>query len=135
MESRQQFSVHCLELESGANVDAAQVSLLFDTTNGNHWDLSLTANEVEAAQIDLTRAQITGQGTLDQSSGLGGDGELQGVGGGMWLCFELYYIVFVRSISHALLRSPVLPPSLSIQTAPSSSEINSAFCPCYNSNR
>ncbi len=61
------------------SIGAAQLSLLFDTTNGNHWDLSLTANEVEAAQIDMSRAQITGQGTLDQTNGLALDGDLQAV--------------------------------------------------------
>ncbi len=61
------------------SIGAAQLSFLFDTSNGNHWDLSLTANEVEAAQIDMSRAQITGQGTLDQSNGLALDGDLQAI--------------------------------------------------------
>lgn len=59
------------------SIGAAQLSALFDVKNGNLWDLSLTANDVEAAQLDLERAQIIGHGTLDQSSGLTLDGDLQ----------------------------------------------------------
>ena len=59
------------------SIGAAQISALFDAQNGNLWDLSLTADDVKAAQLDLTRAQIIGQGTLDQSNGLRIDGDLQ----------------------------------------------------------
>ncbi|WP_424832796.1 translocation/assembly module TamB domain-containing protein [Ruegeria sp.] len=59
------------------SIGAAQVSALFDAKNGDLWDLSLTADDVMAAQINLDRAQIIGQGTLDQSSGLAIDGDLQ----------------------------------------------------------
>ncbi len=59
------------------SIGAAQLSALYDVKNGNLWDLSLTADDVQAAQLDLQRAQITGQGTLDQSGGLTIDGDLQ----------------------------------------------------------
>lgn len=59
------------------SIGAAQLSALYDVKNGNLWDLSLTADNVEAAQLDLGRAQIIGQGTLDQSNGLALDGDLQ----------------------------------------------------------
>ncbi|WP_254445985.1 translocation/assembly module TamB domain-containing protein [Ruegeria sp. HKCCD7255] len=59
------------------SIGAAQLSALFDAQNGNLWDLSLTANDVDADQINLDRAQIAGQGTLDQSNGFAIDGDLQ----------------------------------------------------------
>ncbi|KIC43689.1 hypothetical protein RA28_18780 [Ruegeria sp. ANG-S4] len=58
-------------------IGAAQLSALYDVKNGNLWDLSITANDVEAAQIDLERAQFAGQGTLDQSGAFTIDGDLQ----------------------------------------------------------
>ncbi|EEE38810.1 hypothetical protein RKLH11_2654 [Rhodobacteraceae bacterium KLH11] len=60
-------------------IGAAQVSALFNAENGNLWDLSLTANAVEAASLNLDRARISGQGTLDQSNGLSVAGDLQAV--------------------------------------------------------
>jgi len=64
---------------SGGNtsLEAAQISALFDQRNGNLWDLSLTANGVQADQISLNRAQIAAQGTLDQGATLQVDGDLQ----------------------------------------------------------
>ncbi|MTI02630.1 translocation/assembly module TamB domain-containing protein [Roseibium sp. RKSG952] len=59
------------------SIGAAQISALFDAKNGNLWDLSVTADDVNARQISLNHARITGQGTLDQSSGLSVDGDLQ----------------------------------------------------------
>ncbi len=59
------------------SVGAVQISALFDAKNGNLWDLSLTADTVKTPQIELEHARVTGQGTLDQSSGLTMDGDLQ----------------------------------------------------------
>ncbi|WP_253762089.1 MULTISPECIES: translocation/assembly module TamB domain-containing protein [unclassified Ruegeria] len=64
---------------SGGNtsIEVAQISALFDEKNGNLWDLSLTANGIKTPQIDLQRAQISGQGTLEQGTALQLDGDLQ----------------------------------------------------------
>ncbi|WP_254442477.1 translocation/assembly module TamB domain-containing protein [Ruegeria arenilitoris] len=59
------------------SVGAAHLSALYDVKNGNLWDLSLTADDVLAAQLDLQRAQIAGQGTLTQDGGLTADGDIQ----------------------------------------------------------
>ncbi|WP_253283931.1 translocation/assembly module TamB domain-containing protein [Ruegeria sp. HKCCD6428] len=59
------------------SVGAAQISALYDEKNGNHWDLSLTANAVQAEQVDLERAQITAHGTLEQGAVLKINGNLQ----------------------------------------------------------
>ncbi|MDA7964695.1 translocation/assembly module TamB domain-containing protein [Ruegeria sp.] len=59
------------------SIGDAQISALFDARNGNLWDLSLTANDVMAAQLDLGHARIIGQGALDQSNGLSLNGDLQ----------------------------------------------------------
>ncbi|SDW73478.1 autotransporter secretion inner membrane protein TamB [Ruegeria halocynthiae] len=61
------------------SIGAAQISALFNAENGNLWDLSLTTNTVETSNLNLDHARITGQGTLDQSSGLSMDGDLQAV--------------------------------------------------------
>ncbi|NOD93069.1 translocation/assembly module TamB [Ruegeria sp. HKCCD4884] len=59
------------------SIEAAQISALFDEKNGNLWDLSLTANGIKTPQIDLQRAQISAQGTLEQGTALQLDGDLQ----------------------------------------------------------
>ncbi len=59
------------------SVEAAQVSALFDQENGDHWDLSLTADAFKSKQINLERGQITAQGTLTQGSTLTIDGDVQ----------------------------------------------------------
>lgn len=59
------------------SIKAAQISALFDQKNGNLWDLSLTANDFKSEQISLGRAQISGQGTLDQGETLKVDGDIQ----------------------------------------------------------
>ncbi|WP_050603128.1 translocation/assembly module TamB domain-containing protein [Ruegeria sp. 6PALISEP08] len=59
------------------SIEAAQISALFDEQNGNLWDLSLTANGVKTPQIDLQRAQVSAQGTLEQGTALQLDGDLQ----------------------------------------------------------
>ncbi len=61
------------------SIGAAQISALYNTENGNHWDLSLTTNNVETPNLNLDHARINGQGTLDQSGGLSVDGDLQAV--------------------------------------------------------
>ncbi len=59
------------------SVAAAQVSALFDAKSGNLWDLSLTLRQLDAPQLDLERARITAQGTLDQTNGPRVQGDLQ----------------------------------------------------------
>lgn len=59
------------------SIEAAQISALFDRENGDHWDLSLTANALETENIRLERAQIAGQGTLEQGSTVRVDGDVQ----------------------------------------------------------
>ncbi len=61
------------------SIGAAQISALYNTENGNLWDLSLTTNKIETPNLNLDHARISGQGTLDQSSGLSVDGDLQAV--------------------------------------------------------
>ncbi|WP_299988305.1 translocation/assembly module TamB domain-containing protein [uncultured Ruegeria sp.] len=60
-------------------IGAAQISALYNTANGNLWDLNLTTNKVETPNLNLDHARISGQGTLDQSDGLSIDGDLQAV--------------------------------------------------------
>ncbi len=59
------------------SIEAAQISALFDQSNGNLWDLSLTANAFKSPQISLDRAQITAQGTLEQGDIVNVDGDVQ----------------------------------------------------------
>ncbi len=59
------------------SIEAAQISALFDQKNGNLWDLSLTTNAFKSPQIGLQRAQITGQGTLEQGASLQFEGDIQ----------------------------------------------------------
>lgn len=67
-----------LPLSGGdTSIEAAQVSALFDEKNGNLWDLSLTANAIKSDTLNLQRAQITAQGTLEQGDVLRIDGDLQ----------------------------------------------------------
>ncbi len=61
------------------SIGAAQISALYNAENGNLWDLSLTTNKIETPNLNLDHARISGQGTLDQSSGLSIDGDLQAV--------------------------------------------------------
>lgn len=59
------------------SIKAAQISALFDRKNGNLWDLSLTANGLNAPQANLQNARITAQGVLDQDEGFAVSGDLQ----------------------------------------------------------
>lgn len=59
------------------SVGAAQFSALFDQKNGNHWDLSLTADNLVAPQARVAQARLTAQGTLVQAGGLDLNGDLQ----------------------------------------------------------
>lgn len=61
------------------SVGAAQVSALFNSDNGNLWDLSLTAKDLNTPEVHLEHARITGQGTLEQSQGLNIGGDVQAV--------------------------------------------------------
>ena len=61
------------------SIGAAQISALFNAANGNLWDLSLTTNAVSTPNLKLDHARITGQGALDQTSGLAIEGDLQAV--------------------------------------------------------
>ena len=65
------------------SVGAAQFSALFDQKNGNYWDLSLTANAIDAPQLRVARARLTAQGTLTQTAGLDLSGDLQAYLGGV----------------------------------------------------
>ncbi|WP_299667323.1 translocation/assembly module TamB domain-containing protein [uncultured Ruegeria sp.] len=60
-------------------IGAAQISALYNTANGNLWDLNLTTNKVETPNLNLDHARISGQGTLDQTDGLSIGGDLQAV--------------------------------------------------------
>ena len=55
------------------SIGAAQISALFDEKNGNLWDLSLTAKAVKTEQLDVQRAQVSAQGTLEQGDALSFD--------------------------------------------------------------
>ncbi len=61
------------------SIGAAQISALYNSKNGNYWDLSLTTDNVETPNLNIDHARITGQGTLDQSGGLSMDGDVQAV--------------------------------------------------------
>lgn len=55
----------------------AKFDLTFDATKGNHWDLALTADRLTQPTLSLDHAELTGKGTLDQSSGFNLEGDLQ----------------------------------------------------------
>ncbi len=59
------------------SIGAAQISALFNAENGNLWDLSLTTDAVSTPNLKLDHARMTGQGSLDQTSGLSVEGDLQ----------------------------------------------------------
>ncbi|WP_170449197.1 translocation/assembly module TamB domain-containing protein [Ruegeria arenilitoris] len=59
------------------SVKAAQLSALFDHENGNHWDLSLTTENVVTPQVQIAHTRLTAQGTLTQIGGLDLTGDLQ----------------------------------------------------------
>ncbi|WP_037310847.1 translocation/assembly module TamB domain-containing protein [Ruegeria halocynthiae] len=59
------------------SIEAAQLSALFDQTNGNLWDLSLTADAFKSQQAKLQEARITAQGTLDQGDAFKVQGDVQ----------------------------------------------------------
>ncbi|WP_254446442.1 translocation/assembly module TamB domain-containing protein [Ruegeria sp. HKCCD8929] len=65
--------------DGNTTLAAAQVSALFDQTNGNIWDLSLTADGLETPNLQLDRARLTAQGVLEQGTALQLDGDLQSV--------------------------------------------------------
>ncbi|MEX0316585.1 MAG: translocation/assembly module TamB domain-containing protein [Ruegeria sp.] len=65
--------------DGNTTLAAAQVSALFDQTNGNIWDLSLTADGLETPNLQLDRARLTAQGVLEQGATPQLEGDLQSV--------------------------------------------------------
>jgi len=58
-------------------IGAARLTLRMDGTDASDWDLTLSADRVERPDLTLRRANLTGQGTLDQSAGLTLEGTLR----------------------------------------------------------
>lgn len=58
-------------------LSAARFTLRLDASAGNEWDLILSADRLSRPDLTLRRAELTANGTLDQSQGLRLQGDLR----------------------------------------------------------